>query len=383
MGAAVAEEAGAEAGAADDGAGGRAASPRSSARALSGTRTVDAAVADGGARSAAASALGSGGAASCGAALGCSRPTRRQPTAARARGMAAATLMRRSERARLAAGDVASASGSGGGGGGSGGSGGERSGGRGELRRRAGGLVRQGRSGGRAQLELADRAVLGGEHQLDGEQLIEQAAARRRSLAQRGEKLLHAAARIAGEAAGQRGAERVRQLAGGGVALGGRGPQRPLEDGAHVVIEAPGQRERRAGGEGDGHVEVALRRVAGQEGVQGAAEGEDIGAAIDGAAGALLGGHEGPAARRQPGLGLDGAAACEGDAKIAELDVAGPREQHVGRLDVAVHDGEVGAGGIAGFVGVMQGVGDVGGDGEGDVGGQLAAAGAIDQLVGI
>jgi hypothetical protein len=119
-------------------------------------------------------------------------------------------------------------------------------------------------------------------------------------------------------------------------------------------------------GQGSGGLGVGHERwLPAQQLVQDDAEGVDVGAAVDRRpldlfGGQVLGGAERGVGARQvePVGGL-------GDAEVGDEHAPVDGEQHVGRLDVAVHD--------AGGVGLGEGVGHLGDDGRGVDGRQLPA----------
>ena len=179
----------------------------------------------------------------------------------------------------------------------------------------------------------------------------------------------------------QRG-ERRRQLGRAGIAVGRRLGQEPLE---HEVQRRWDRLAQSAGGgdrigEALGHDRLrgrpGVRRLAGQQLVDHAAQAVEIGAAVErGVAERLLRAHVGRGADREPGLGETVARAGlerAGHPEIGEQRVrrharlaAGGAQEHVLGLEVAVHD--------AVRVGVRQCVRQLGGPAE-DVGERLRAA---------
>ena len=122
------------------------------------------------------------------------------------------------------------------------------------------------------------------------------------------------------------------------VQVGGRRGELP-----HVLV---GHRDRALPDEG-GHP--------GEQLVHHHAQGVEVGAAVGGEALGLLGAEVGGGADDRPGASqLVGVVPGPGDAEVGDLDGALGGEQHVGRLDVAVHQAAV--------VGGAQGGGDAGPD---------------------
>jgi hypothetical protein len=186
---------------------------------------------------------------------------------------------------------------------------------------------------------------------------------------------------VAVEALGQESTERVGQIAGGGEALVGPRRAGPSDHRGQVGWDLGGDRRRlaeQAGGDGRRRLD---RAGAGEQDVERAAQAVDVGPAVEGAAQALLWGHERHGAADHPGLGRGRAVVGPGDAEVRQLDVAVPRHQQVARLDVAVDQAEVAAA-VGGAVGVVEGVGDVGGDDQRDLD-REPTAGAAAQLRGV
>ena len=139
-------------------------------------------------------------------------------------------------------------------------------------------------------------------------------------------------------------ARRAAEVARGGLAvLGGLG-QRALHD----LIERGGKpgpqrrRQRRRLGEMRPQPRLValavVRDRAGEHEMEHAAERVDVGAGVDGAAADLL--RRGEVERADPAARLGQAARRErvlGEAEVREVDVAALVDQHVGRLDVAMH----------------------------------------------
>ena len=147
---------------------------------------------------------------------------------------------------------------------------------------------------------------------------------------------------------GERGLGRHRQGPAGGVAVVGLLRHRP----GHDVVQTRGQPRHRRRGARRGQHEVAVhdpgqaarvRRLAGEQGVQHAAQGVDVRAAVERPGLDLLGGGVGEGGQDHAGAGQLGVGRVErlGDPEVGEehllgFVVGGQREQDVRRLDVAV-----------------------------------------------
>ena len=125
------------------------------------------------------------------------------------------------------------------------------------------------------------------------------------------------------------------------VPVGGLLGQRPRHDPLERPRRPRGKRRQRlldvAEGDLDGGIAVE-RRMAGQHLVQHDAGAVQVGGGGDRQPAGLLGRHvsRGAHDRGRPSLG--GALGQARDPQVAHLDLAARRDQHVGRLDVAVHD---------------------------------------------
>ena len=110
--------------------------------------------------------------------------------------------------------------------------------------------------------------------------------------------------------------------------------------------------------------------LARQQLVQDDAEREEVAPTVDRLSPRLLGRHVLDLALERPGLGLGGLRRGLGDPEVAELDVALVRDEDVLRRDVAVHDVELVAVGVAPAVRVVEGRGHLRGDVNGQRNGQ-------------
>ena len=115
------------------------------------------------------------------------------------------------------------------------------------------------------------------------------------------------------------------------------------------------------------------------------ADGEQIAAGVEHVAHHLLGRHVAVFALQRAGLGLRFALLGVGDAEVAQLHVAPAGDEHVRGRDVPVDQAHGPALGVAGVVGVVQGVQHLHGDEHGDGQGQphLLAGGRAQQRQGV
>jgi hypothetical protein len=163
----------------------------------------------------------------------------------------------------------------------------------------------------------------------------------------------------------QEAVEREGHLARGGEAFFGARAQGAAHDGAeglrgvgHERVDVGELARAHVGEEAMGVRKVGEPGLAEEQFEQDDAEGEDVGAAVDGLTAGLLGGHVAIFALHEAGLGERGRAGV-GDAEVAELHGALVREQHVGGRDVAVDDFEGSALVVEALVGVVEGAGEL------------------------
>ena len=183
--------------------------------------------------------------------------------------------------------------------------------------------------------------------------------------------------------------ERARQLAGGrrprvGVA-GDRGGHDRVERRRIVRIDRCRRRHHRVHAAAPGL--RGERRRSQRQLPQHHAQREHVGAAIDRPAGELLGRHVRDLAQHRAGRSPRQLVLGVRDPEVGELDVAGAREEHVVRADIAVHQAQRATLQIARAMRVIDGACDLGDDVDRDVAGQPRAAadharqaGAVDVL---